>query len=294
MSGFTNAGSTCTELLNAHKAIVSKALAAHSTLNAAQFSSFGQCLETKGGSWAVVLESITPPPPTTEELSFSEGFKGVYAIVYRDPAGPTIKTTKEVMWNHYIHPEISGFALFDFDGDGSPEAWVHEYTSVHEGEDEAKGVVYTKNNGQVVQLPGAMGWNVSAMQDMDGDGRPDLKVIKYEGVAEGYAFPFRVEGLPLIAHSLAGGKFSLDDEVAKKHAKALCGASKKLAPPFERSAVCEQLWGKPAAQIIDEMNAYCKAAKAKLPKDAPDGPQECFVAPVVTKWLGSSAPLQLK
>ena len=86
--------------------------------------------------------------------------------------------------------------------------------------------------------------------DVDGDGRLDLptnaNIRLVEDISCGY--PSEWKGAKFVAHSLANGSFSMDDDVAKKFARAWCPQS---PPKIEKTidAACARLWARSPAEI---------------------------------------------
>jgi hypothetical protein len=161
-------------------------------------------------------------------------------------------------------------AMYDYDGDGTPEFAVTISKDVRTFVPAARLFVTVKK-GAIVPYPTGSSYVVDGLMDMDRDGRPDLRVSFDVGkrtvcspIDEG-----RVE-VELGAHSLPGGKFSLDDSVAKNFSERRCDDPlhgglfvPSLGPSGERQDLsleyiaCTRLHGKSVDAMVSEIQAAC-------------------------------------
>jgi hypothetical protein len=116
------------------------------------------------------------------------------------------------------HTTTDVFAAWDFDGDGVGEVLLvtASYWSIdgvpHSGNDG-----FRLHGGTIVSWDPVPGSSIVDLADVDGDGRPDLVLDGRPGVVT-------------IAHSLPGGRFSTDDDVARAVLRASCARPVPPAP----------------------------------------------------------------
>ena len=162
--------------------------------------------------------------------------------------------------------------LFDYDGDGEPEIFVHatEYEKRPEAGGSEWAYLYTFRDGAIVRYPPVANVDLSGTPvDVDHDGRPDLfthaGVFVQGGPPDGcepqqYAARFLV-------HSLADGSFSITDGVAKAYARKRCPAPPAAIDGLE-DAACARLWAsrpetlaserrRVAASCVETANGAC-------------------------------------
>jgi hypothetical protein len=169
--------------------------------------------------------------------------------------------------------------VFDYDGDGEPEAVVVvkmvDYDEDGGSPISFRGRIWTVHAGALRLYPPARSFIVEEIRDVDGDGRPDI--ITHEpyvdsatincGSGDGYS----VYGPALLVHSLPDGTFSLADAQAMLFAKRECAV--KPSPvlliiqdfqpemvDFSRSAknvACARLWGVDERTLRAEIALRC-------------------------------------
>lgn len=139
----------------------------------------------------------------------------------------------------------------DYDGDGVPELYVHTFKPEPDtgGHVEA-GELFTIASGAVAKLAAtAQLRDIGTPVDVDGDGLLDLPTsagIRMSGEISCKAGMADWKPARFIAHAQPGGRFSLDDAVAKKFALAWCPSPPaNITTPAD--AVCAHLWSTPEA-----------------------------------------------
>lgn len=195
------------------------------------------CLAFPDGAWALEVVSFTFYP---EWRSFAAQLAAVAYV------GTTRAQSANTMGTGYggMFTMATASLASDYDGDGAPELYVNVYEEGVEGGHAEEGSLYTSARGTVKAYPPAAPlMDLGAPKDVDGDGRLDLPTsagIRIEGPVECQG-KSDWDAAAFIAHALPDGRFSTNDAVAKKFARAWCPA-----PPTKVSsvtdAVCAHLW----------------------------------------------------
>ncbi len=221
------------------------------------------CVSTGSFAWAVRLD---PPAPGTSSAR--------QVVIFSSAAGAHGRAESKldkVEW-----PPVLGrhTMMFDIDNDGVPEFFTPVPANVRAYEP-ASRIFVTFKKGTISPYPTglATGYLVDRVADVDGDGRPDLRVRfelgKRTVCQPGEDEPLRVE---LVAHGLKDGTFTLDDPMtwaeARRHCPTMPAAEAIFVPsappapdPRDLSMVyvsCSRLRGKPTDTVVAELNAACK------------------------------------
>jgi hypothetical protein len=219
------------------------------------------CLSTGRFAWAVRLDPpVAPASAARQALVFASA----------DGARGRLESTlPNLEW-----PPVLGrhTGMFDFDNDGVPELFALVPANVRTYEP-ASRILVTFKKGAIAPYPTGTGYVVDQVGDIDGDGRPDLKVAFELGTRTacqpGEEGALKVE---LVAHALKDGTFTLDDPMtwamdgrscpAMPASDSMFVASMPPSPPDPRDlsmgyASCSRLRGKPAKELIAELNAAC-------------------------------------
>jgi hypothetical protein len=240
----------------------------------------GGCLD--GGPWGLAVEGLSAGPCAA----------GCGQLRWRpthlDAAGTAVRGEEQRDLFTRTGLKLTGLGLFDHDGDGEPELFLHRTaarvacaspTAVAEG----RGDLWTFRNGAVTRYPQAPPWPARDLRDTDGDGRPDYVTSgPYHAALDppcGRSFEAArvivVDGPELVARSLPGGAFSFTDAGALAASRKSCpGLPVKLVlistkPELTldrtgKNLVCARLWGTPAAdlsaQLRQERAALCPGA----------------------------------
>ncbi len=122
---------------------------------------------------------------------------------------------------------VSPPEYFDFDGDGVDEVILHAHRN-SEGYSAPAFEIWTVRGGRVVPYPTGIKTAITGIDDVDGDGRPDIETIEVGAdVTPGIGSPIFV-GPTVVYHSLPNGAFSGRDAVAR-------GAFERACPPELRA-----------------------------------------------------------
>lgn len=221
------------------------------------------CVSTGSFAWAVRLD---PPAPGTSSVR--------QAVIFSSAAG--VHARAESKLDKVEWPPVLGrhTIMFDIDNDGVPEFFTPVPANVRAYEP-ASRIFVTFKKGAMSPYPTglAAGYLVDRVADVDGDGRPDLRVRfelgKRTVCQPGEDEPLRVE---LVAHGLKDGTFTLDDPMtwaeARRHCPAMPAPDAILvtsAPPAPDPCnlsmayvSCARLRGRPADAVIAELHAACE------------------------------------
>jgi len=267
------------------------------------YESPSHCVATRSGVWALTAREVSvkavPSPssyggPTVE-------IRGSWTLDYIGPTGQSVEGPPlpfTIVPYSSENREISH--PFDYDGDGTPEIAMWEHRSSIEYA-RSTGSLWTVRDGAVVPYHRAGSINIEDVEDVDGDGRPDLLTIrpynpdpapKCEGIDRK---PSPI--VPFLAHSIADGSFSMTDDVATKFAMDQCpsqpsdlkmGAVAGDEPL--RTIRCARLWGATAADVAAMIHRTCtrEARDCNLEKGA------CLGYLTMMAWASAPPPLTLK
>lgn len=220
-------------------------------------ASLGDCTPTRGGAWMIL--------PLTASLTWDGDAYALHATVhvaFVDAGGVPHHAPDEFQVGE--EPAMAGTArlsierLFDFDGDGTTEAFA--YFEDHYWEDTSRRrVLLGLADGTVAPLASAHDIDISEVIDFDGDGRPDLvSIARYWSGSDCGDDPPRVGTPPVLFHSLPSGQFSANDDVAAAFLRRACPrAPTRLLgsdwPCGEQEArpriACARVWGASAADV---------------------------------------------
>jgi hypothetical protein len=185
-------------------------------------------------------------------------------IVFALEAKPTFVHTgaRAVRWAmpetalaNYGGREAKAPTAFDFDGDGDPEIFVAIDEAGPEGHVARQIAFLTFKGGAIAPYAPATSFDVDALEDVDGDGRPDLKIYaKYTDTLDACfsGFPFDHPPARFVAHALADGTFRADDDAAKRHAATWCPAPPSVIDD-SAAAICARLWADDRHAVAREM-----------------------------------------
>lgn len=244
------------------------------------------CFPTKLGAWGLRLvswrldadEGVPSAHGQVEVVHFIGAAEATWPPASaRTTAGIAIETGLDQVMLH--RPELT-----DVDGDGEAEFFFSFGRLIHEGGRHEEGHLLTARDGVVKEYPG-LPPHVEDIEDVDRDGRMDFLYYPHEQQREhpcsGFGYVWR--GPELVAHGLPGGLFSLDDEVARNHAKKACPAPPgKPSPPAAPASgedepapeLCARLWGQSEAEALALLRSICRPMKSEGDSCQP-GPGEC-------------------
>jgi hypothetical protein len=242
---------------------------------------FHYCHEGKG-QWAVVLRTVGLSAPGGEAGGC--GWGAAYRLLFRPGTDANLHQSSQSMLMEFAsypddQSEVTREIAFDFDGDGRDE-FILATNDWENGSGQQPDLRMFRSTGAAV-VPYDIGYRVEGVADADGDGRPDLLSSGdfHDSVGCGLG-SHENHGVPLLIHSLAGGKFSMSDETARRWAVSQCPKPESGAN-CEEKVMCMRLWGKTTSDIeawvskvpecssdtlcIDRNSIMSEFAKASIP-----------------------------
>jgi hypothetical protein len=255
------------------------------------------------GAWSLYLDTLCRAPELVLEGGEDVALLGRWGIMYADIDGSSATYVPATSTGalgpdlcvHWRRPGniaaegggplvvVSVAHVYDFDGDGHAELFLsatdrsvrdHPEMGGFYLSDDSNGGLLQFRGGQIARYGPAQaitrGVGPSGLEDVDGDGRPDL-YLNYYGL-DADTRPRRV------AHALPDGTFSTTDESARRATLAQCpepgSALAVIAADgtldwraSQTEAVCARLRGASAREIYDRIERECRPSP-----DAPGGP----------------------
>jgi len=274
-----------------------------------------RCVETPRGAWGLTIGALT---------ATGDAIGGRWSIVHVDPAGKRVSVfpdatfavggggqesvtqNQNLEWSGTMRIVPAAPVLFDFDGDGSPEAVVVVRIDVVQESGNSvrvlRGRVWTAREGKVTLYGPARELIVEEIQDVDGDGRPDIIThVPYADTTTiqcGSEDAYPVYGPILLAHSLADGTFARADTQAVLFAKRACAILPSPALVDERdrpqiidfatsarNIACARLWGSDKGALVSEIAARCHPINEC---------STCDDKAMLERWANMDPPLRIR
>lgn len=257
--------------------------------------------------WAVAIETAAPTPCQGGSCAFLR-----WHVAHVAPSGQVTPGPphRDLVGGHPLR--LLQVVTHDWDGDGEPELFLRRSRAFLACGREAAATddrsdVWMFRDNEVRRHEAAM--RVSgevgplAVQDENGDGRPDLRVEgpfrAVVGLACGAPGGAAVlAGPPWLALAQPGGGFSLEDAAAQAaHRKECPAPPAALVVPSgkegfalaatARNVACARAWGESAEKLRGEL----EAGRGQLCRGEP-GP--CAALEELKRWAGLAPPVRLR
>jgi hypothetical protein len=322
---------SCSASLLAYQASELKQARKDSKLGNEMFSDFEAWLRTLAenasplcvSSWAIVFKSFRAVEAATSKATSKDACNYLGAglcvnvtLVHESANGERVELALTQKYRFLVsntsHFQPTQMLSYDFDGDGSPE-WVTIWEKwEHESTAERILTAHTFRTGRIQTFAMPVDAYPEELRDVDGDGRPDLvghfQYSSDQVIACGSGFNDRLSGPKLLWHSLAGGLFTNNDEVAKTFAGSICGTRPDAGKVFggeprEHEAsyspddllaargVCARIWGVPLVALKKE--AQKTHGLGSQCEDGTAVPSTGRVGTILQRWLAEPPPFKL-
>lgn len=228
------------------------------------FGEFGTCfVSASRDAWTTSLLRLRWEG---ESMDDETGFTGLARVTHLSPGGASLSDRPSTVEHYYDTSSLRQvLAVFDYDGDGSSEAFVRGFSSAGDSREDSSLTVLTARGGAVRPYapPGGLP-SFTTVVDHDDDARPDLlswREFDLSSDDEGGS----VSSIALLFHSRVDGTFSRDDATAREFVREQC-----TAPParmivldddeFDRgktlsSVVCARMYGESSDRIVQRIYA---------------------------------------
>lgn len=222
---------------------------------------FGRCVTGPGGRWELALDDVKiscEREAGVDMPCFSSIVSGTWTVVYVPKKGTAVSGPTEP----FVLDEISllerrPLTSFDFDGDGHAELALRRSEGAHEDLDPTTEV-WTYATTVHPYAPAAAIADVDAVADIDGDGRPDLRIDgKLSIAADGTMGDNCTGGVSSVARSRPDGTFAIDERETRADLLVQCpkpptgklfDADDANGEALSRIA-CAYLWGEPKLEL---------------------------------------------
>jgi hypothetical protein len=267
------------------------------------YDSDRHCVATSDGVWAAAPRDVTTKaaPAANRYTGPTVTIRGLWLLVHESSSGARIEGAP-------IHFTIGAYSgedrevssPFDYDHDGTDEVIV-KHVADGVGYARSEGSLWTVREGVIVPYERAKSIDILDVVDLDGDGRPDLLTLgpyhpdpapACEGID---ANPRPI--VPLVAHSLPDGGFSMTDEVAVKFAAKECSsAPAKIEVSWSggeeplRAIRCARLWGASETQVTAAVHRTCSHEAT----DCAPRKSVCLGYETMMAWARATPPLILR
>jgi len=259
----------------------------------------GFCAPTPGGSWRIDMPSAAALDANNSAYNgTSYALKARFTVVYVDRSGKRAAYVLPETLSNYGVRSFATPVVYDFDNDGEPELYVEVREVGDEGHRAIENALLTFDGTTVKPYKAVAAYDIDSVEDVDGDGRPDLKILaKYNEPLESCwaGFPSDWPAPMFVAHARADGTFRVNDAQAVAYAKHWCPAApSKITKSSD--AICGRMW----AKTPDEIAAARKMVSSCVPnwcaREVAQKPQPAGAAEDCERriqWFDRTPPLTL-
>lgn len=241
----------------------------------------GFCAPTHGGAWRIPMPDVAS---LDRRADIVFAIEAKLTIEHVTMSGVVATYAVETTLVDYGIREANAPVLFDFDGDGEPEIFVDVREVGDEGHRAREHAFVTYKNGEVIAYAMAARFDIDTLEDVDFDGRPDIKIFAgYTDSLEACfsGFPYDHPPARFVAQSLPNGDFVETGEAARRYARAWC-PQRPQAIASSLDAVCARLWTKTPGDVTREsrrvaascVTGWCEREE-KQQSQPPNAAQDC-------------------
>ena len=265
---------------------------------------FAACFPAQDGVWGLVCDDYEASG--WGDNLFCENWWIVFLgfdeseLEYQTSFGESIDSGYRYDWHEY------DVAALDFDGIEVTELYVDAGRCRDEGNvDHREITIVTVSGGEIERWPGSVGLEVTGHRDVDGDGLEDLLYTSHhfytESCGEFSCLEFK---LRFLAHTLADGRVSMDDNIAQDWVRRWCPAPPTIdrldVEPLRfyqmlETLACLRLWGTDPAPMLAAVAQRCRARPTNNDDQGDHDPWDdiCENGEDLERVLEFDVPLQL-
>lgn len=225
-----------------------------------------QCTYGKQDAWRVELSDFWHNDGTLEACAKLVHIRADGNRTARLLPGPrTLATCQgQACWAAECKPfaleQVTSYSIgpvYDWDEDGEEEVAITAAVELQRGSSLVGVIVVDDAEGGLRQLPATLPLTISAVKDVDDDGRPDFLLPFSSGMLVDEIGIVAADKLELLAHSQGRGGISVNDAVARQHATSQCPEPDLSQIANEVSLLCAKLRSVPRNAAIRAFRRNC-------------------------------------
>jgi hypothetical protein len=225
-----------------------------------------QCTYGKQDAWRVELSDFWDNDGTLEGCATLVHIRADGSRTARLLPGPrTLASCQgQACWAATCEPfaleYVTSYSIgpvYDWDEDGEEEVAIAGAVTLPQGRSIVGVIVVDDAERSLRHLPATLPLTISAVRDVDDDGRPDFLLPFSSGMMADEFGIVAADQLELLAHSQARGALSLNDAVARQHAASQCPKPDLSQIADEVSLLCAKLRRVPRHVAIRAFRRNC-------------------------------------
>lgn len=232
----------------------------------ANWVSVQQCTYGKQDAWRVELSDFWDNDGTLEACAKLVHIRADGSRTARLLAEPrTLASCQgQACWAAACEPfaleYVAGYSIgpiYDWDEDGEEEVALAGAIELSRGRSIVRIIVVDDAGQSLRHLPTTLPLTISAVKDVDEDGRPDFLLPFSSGMVADEFGIVAADKLELLAHSQGRGGISVNDAVARQHAASQCPKPDLSQVADEVSLLCAKLRSVPRDAAIRAFRRNC-------------------------------------